>query len=104
MACALARGRPQPLALIRTRRDAELFDGDLVRRRQLGTLAALDAGRMTLDRFITDTWAPQRAADLKPATRAFYANLYSAHNAPTFATVALREISSQRVASWQATA
>jgi integrase len=86
----------------RTRRDAELFDADLVRRRRLGTLAALDAGTMTLDAFITDTWAPQRAADLKPATRTFYAGLYRAHIAPTFATVPLREISPQRVAAWQA--
>lgn len=86
----------------RTRRDAELFDSDLVRRRQLGTLAALDAGRMTLDAFVTATWAPQRAADLKPATRAFYAAIYSAHIAPTFATVPLREITPQRVAAWQA--
>ena len=86
----------------RTRRDAELFDSDLVRRRQLGTLAALDGGTMTLDRFIADTWAPQRAADLKPATRAFYAAIYRAHIAPTFATVPLREITPQRIAAWQA--
>ena len=86
----------------RTRRDAELFEADLVRRRRLGTLATLDAGQMTLDRFVADTWAPQRAADLKPATRAFYAAIYRAHIAPTLATVPLREISPQRVAAWQA--
>jgi integrase len=86
----------------RTRRDAELFEADLVRRRRLGTLAALDNGTVTLDRFVADAWAPQRAADLKPATRAFYANLYSAHIAPTFATVPLREITPQRIAAWQA--
>lgn len=86
----------------RARRDAELFEADLVRRRQLGTLAALDSGKVTLDRFVADTWAPQRAADLKPATRAFYAGLYRAHIAPTFATVPLREITPQRVAAWQA--
>jgi integrase len=86
----------------RTRRDAELFDADLVRRRRLGTLAALDSGTVTLDRFIADTWAPQRAADLKPATRAFYAGLYRTHIAPTFATVPLRDITPQRVAAWQA--
>jgi integrase len=86
----------------RTRRDAELFESDLVRRRRLGTLAALDSGTITLDRFVADTWAPQRAADLKPATREFYAGLYRAHIAPTFATVPLREITPQRVAAWQA--
>ena len=85
-----------------TRRDAELFESDLVRRRRLGTLATLDSGTITLDRFITDAWAPQRAADFKPATRTFYAGLYRAHIAPTFATVPLRDISPQRVAAWQA--
>ena len=86
----------------RARRDAELFEADLVRRRRLGSLATLDNGTMTLDRFVADTWAPQRAADLKPATRAFYAGLYGAHIGPTFAHVALREITPQRVAAWQA--
>jgi integrase len=73
-----------------------------VRRRRLGTLAALDSGTIMLDRFIAETWAPQRAADLKPATREFYSGLYRAHIAPTFATVPLREITPQRVAAWQA--
>ncbi|HYF24711.1 MAG TPA: tyrosine-type recombinase/integrase [Baekduia sp.] len=73
-----------------------------MRRRRLGTLATLDAGTMTLDRFVADVWAPQRAADLKPATRTFYAGLYRAHIAPTFADVPLRDISPQRVAAWQA--
>jgi integrase len=85
-----------------TRRDAELFESDLVRRRRLGTLAALDSGTMSLDRFIADSWAPQRAADLKPATRAFYSAIYRRHIAPTFATVPLRDITPQRVAAWQA--
>jgi len=86
----------------RTRRDADLFEADLVRRRRLGTLATLDAGQMTLDRFVADVWAPQRAADLKPATRRFYAGLYRAHIGPEFADVPLREITPQRVAAWQA--
>ena len=85
----------------RTRRDADLFDADLVRRRRLGSLATLDAGTITLDRFVADTWAPQRAADLKPATRTFYAGLYRAHIAPTFAKTPLREVTPQRVAAWQ---
>jgi len=85
-----------------TRRDADLFESDLVRRRRLGTLATLDAGRMPLDRFVADIWAPQRAADHKPATRVFYAGLYRAHISPEFADVPLREITPQRVAAWQA--
>lgn len=86
----------------RARRDAELFEADLVRRRRHGTLSALDAGTMTLARFVVDTWAPQRAADLKPATRRFYAGLYRAHLAADFAHLPLRDITPQRVAAWQA--
>ncbi|HEY2595183.1 MAG TPA: hypothetical protein VGK33_14925, partial [Chloroflexota bacterium] len=39
------------------KRDAENFASDLHRRRQLGTLAALDTGRITLADYVTGTWA-----------------------------------------------
>lgn len=94
-------GDRHPSRTFRTRRDAELFESDLVRRRRLGTLAALDAGMMTLDTFITESWAPHRAAELEAATRAFYAGLYRAHIGPEFADAPLREISPQRIAAWQ---
>ena len=49
--------------------DADRFDAEVIRRRQLGELAALDAGRETLDEFVTQTWAPTFAVTLAPKTR-----------------------------------
>lgn len=71
----------------RTRRDADLFDADRVRRRRLGSLGALDAGKLTLDQFITESWAPHRAAVLEVATRLGYASLYRAHIGPELPTL-----------------
>lgn len=87
----------------RTRRDADLFDADLVRCRRLGSLGALDAGKLTLDTFVTDSWAPHRAAGLEVATQVGYAWLYRAHIGPEFADVPMREITPQRIAAWQST-
>lgn len=36
--------------------DAQRFDAEITRRRQLGTLATVDGGRETLDEFVTATW------------------------------------------------
>lgn len=96
-------GNRHPSRTFRAKRDAELFDADLVRRRRLGNLGALDAGKLTLDQFITESWAPHRAAGLEVATRLGYASLYRAHIGPEFADVPLREITPQRIAAWQAT-
>ena len=49
------------------KRDAELFDAEIVRRKRLGTLASLDGGTRTLEAFVTESWAPERAAELAPA-------------------------------------
>lgn len=43
------------------------------RRRAVRRRPRAAPARVTLDRFVADTWAPQRGADLKPATRVFYA-------------------------------
>ena len=84
------------------KRDADLFDGELRRRRQLGDLASLDAGTETLDEYVTGTWAPTYAALLAPSTRKLYAGLYDFHIAPTLGTVPLRELTSELVGRWQA--
>lgn len=85
----------------RTRRDAQTWDAEIIRRQRLGTLAALDAGQQSLGQFVVGRWAPDRAADLAPSTKRSYANLYSAHIAPTFDQVALRDITPSRIAAWR---
>ena len=83
------------------RRDAERFDAEVARRRQLGALASLDAGRETLDEFVTGTWAPTYAVTLAPKTRQHYANLYDFHISPELGSVR-RELRAERIARWQA--
>ncbi|HKG65415.1 MAG TPA: tyrosine-type recombinase/integrase [Solirubrobacteraceae bacterium] len=84
------------------RRDADRFDAEVTRRRQLGELAALDAGRESLDDFVTQTWAPNYVVTLAPKTRQRYANLYDCHISPILGGMSLRELKTERIARWQA--
>jgi integrase len=84
------------------RRDAELFEADVRRRKQLGTLADLDAGTETLDHYVTHTWTPVHAVALAQRTRDVYAIAYDSHVSPYLGRVPLREITPERVAEWQA--
>lgn len=94
-------GRNRSRTFVR-KRDAEHFDAEVTRRRELGGLAALDSGRETLDEFVLGTWAPTYAVTLAPKTRQHYANLYDHHIAPDLGPVALRELRVDRIARWQA--
>jgi integrase len=84
------------------RRDAELFEGDIRRRRQLGTLAHLESGAETLDEYVTRAWVPVHAPALAPRTQSVYALVYDQHVSPYLGAVPLREISPERIARWQA--
>lgn len=82
-------------------RDAVLFDADIRRRAQAGTLLLLDAGQETLETFTTETWAPTYGAHLAPKTRRHYSGLYDVHIGPHLGAVRLREITPEVVARWQ---
>jgi len=84
------------------KRNADLFDGQLRRLRQLGDLASLDAGSEILDNYVTGTWAPTYAALLAPTTRALYVQLYDHHIAPSLGGVPLRELTPELIGRWQA--
>lgn len=94
-------GRNRSRSFVR-KRDAERFDAEVVRRRQLGALAALDAGREALDDFVLAVWAPTYAVTLAPKTRQHYASLYDHHLSPDLGSIALRELRAERIARWQA--
>ncbi|MCW2986834.1 MAG: site-specific integrase [Conexibacter sp.] len=85
------------------KRDAEAYDAEVERRRQLGPVAVqrLDAGRERLDDYVTGTWAVSHAAHLAPGTRRLYASLYDAHIEPFLGSVPLRELTPDRIAGWQ---
>ena len=84
------------------KRDADVFDGDLRRRRRLGTLAEIDAGSETLDTYVTETWTPVYAITLAAKTRRTYATLYDNHISPHLGSIPLRQLTSELLGRWQA--
>jgi integrase len=84
------------------KQDADRFDAEVTRRRQLGVLASLDGGRETLDQFVTETWAPTHGVTLAPKTRKTYAGLYDHHIAPHLGGHRLRDVSAEAIGRWQA--
>ena len=95
-----ARGRNRSRVLGR-KRDAEAFDAELRRRKRTGDLAALDAGRETLDEYVADTWSRAHAAHLASRTRQTYSSTYDRHISPRLGGVRLREIDAEAIASFQ---
>lgn len=84
------------------KRDAQNFEAELRRRNQVGTLALLDSGRITLGQYVSETWAKAYASNLAPATRIRYGHIYDKHILPELGPLTLREITPDVVARWQA--
>jgi integrase len=82
--------------------DADRWDSEVRRRRQLGTLAQLDTGSVTLDAYVTGTWAPTYAPLLAPRTREVYAQSYDSLIGPTLGHLPLHALRPAVVARWQA--
>jgi integrase len=95
------RGRNRARVLGR-KRYAEAFDGEIKRRKRMGDLALMDAGRETLDEYVTGTWAKAHAVHLAPRTRRTYANTYDKHIATRLGDVPLRELDPETIATFQA--
>jgi integrase len=94
------RGRHRARVLGR-KRDAEAFEAEIKRRKRIGDLAIMDAGREQLDEYVTGTWARSHAAHLAPRTRQTYASAYDRHIAPRLGAVPLREIDPETIAAFQ---
>lgn len=84
------------------RRDALTWDGEVRRRRQLGALHTLDAGRETLDEYVAQTFTPTHVATLARATREHYAATYDHHISPALGSLPLRDLTPQVITAWQA--
>ena len=82
--------------------DADRFDAEATRRRQLGVISTLDAGRETLNDFVSETWVPTHAVTVSPRTRQHYASLYDFHLAPYLGDVPLQKLRPELIARWQA--
>jgi integrase len=81
--------------------DAVRWDDEVRRRRQLGTLAMLDAEAATLNAYTADTWAPTYGPLLAPRTRETYAHTFDRHIAPRLGHLGLHAITPPVVAKWQ---
>ena len=87
------------------RGDAQAWDAELRRRRQLGPLALtqLTGPSMTLGDWITQHWAPEHAANLEQSTRDRYAHAYKHQLEPYLGHLLLAELTVSRLRSWQTT-
>jgi integrase len=87
------------------RSDAQAFDAELRRRRQLGPLAfqqLTTRGGPTLGQWVAERWAPEHAATLAQSTRERYASVYNVHIGPWLDDVPLGELTVAALRSWQA--
>ncbi|HKS57983.1 MAG TPA: tyrosine-type recombinase/integrase [Steroidobacteraceae bacterium] len=86
------------------KRDADAFDLELKRRRQMGPLAVqqLTTSGETLGEWIEQRWIPEHGVTLEASTLTRYASVYEVHIAPTLDSVPIREISVSRLRAWQA--
>lgn len=86
----------------RRKSDADLFDAERTRRRQLGALAQITSRQLTLDDWKTTRWEPQHATLLEPSTRDHYSRVYARHIAPTLGDTLLLDINVRALREWQA--
>jgi len=84
--------------------DADAWEREIRRRRQLGplALAQLTTRGLTLGEWIAERWAPEHAATLEQSTRDRYADAYRLHIEPWLGDLPLTEITVGRLRSWQA--
>ena len=82
--------------------DAKAFAADIQLRARLGHLAGIDSGKVTLDSYVSDTWIPVYAPQLAENTRRTYKALYASHIAPFLGDCALRDLTPEVIARWQA--
>jgi len=83
------------------KRDAELFEADVRRRKQLGSIAGLTGGRDTLSTFVSESWAPLKMPHLSERTRDHYRWLYDGLIEPWLGELRLDELTFEVIGRWQ---
>jgi integrase len=85
------------------RTDAQAWDAEIRRRRQLGPLALtqLTSRSLTLGEWIQQRWVPEHAAALEQSTRNRYDSAYRLHVEPTLDHMPLSELTVARLRAWQ---
>lgn len=83
------------------KRDAEAFDAELRRRRRLGDLDLLDAGKEALADFAREWWTVYAEPNLAAKTLRMYADLWDRHVLPRLGSLELRRITPEVVENFQ---
>ena len=82
--------------------DALAFEAEIRRQSRAGDLAAVDAGRETLQEFAEEWWRLHALPNLARSTLGSYAALWDAHVLPTLGSVRLRELDPHLIAELRA--
>ena len=84
------------------KRDAELYEADTIRRRQLGPALDVTAGQIRLTPFFENVYWPGIANPrLADRTRAVYATVYACHIDPHLGGHRLRDLTPRVVDDWR---
>lgn len=86
------QGGRQRSTTVHSRADAAALDGEIKRRKRLGTLAQLDAGTVLLSDFGAEWWERSVQKRLARSTRQRYSEVWDLHVLPRLGDYQLREL------------
>jgi integrase len=85
------------------KRDADVFETDIRRRKRLGELDTVANGRDTLADFAVEWWSVYAEGNLAPRTKEVYAGLWDRHVLPHIGGLELRRLTPEAIEHYQAT-
>jgi integrase len=85
-----------------TKRDADAFDAEVKRRKRMGDLAHLDAGRQTVAEFAQEWWRLYAVINVTERTRRGYAAMFDAHLLNRVGGMRLRDVTPEVIAGLRA--
>jgi integrase len=95
------RGSKERVKAFDRHEDAVRFDTDIRRRKQLGELALLEQGKVTLDEFAREWWKRYASTELARKTQERYASIWDVHVLPRLGGLQLRQLTPGLVAEFQ---
>lgn len=87
--------------VVGSKADAVAYDAEIKRRKRLGDLASLDAGKQTLADFAGEWWELYAKTHLARSTQELYASLLDGHIMPMLGPMPLREITPEAIERWK---
>ncbi|HEX8745194.1 MAG TPA: site-specific integrase [Thermoleophilaceae bacterium] len=96
------RGSRRRSRAFRRRRDAELFDAEITRRKALGELSFLDAANTTMAELVDDWWKLYAKPNLALNTLNGYAHVLDRHVIPRLGSLKVRDVTPEVLARFRA--